>query len=275
MTDVDGTEAGKRPGSPTRPTVSDVRLRELVSTVLWGALAFAGVEFAGRLFGSRATGALVVQAAAAEWACGRLGVAWNDPHAPPATGATVRKRILRGAGLGAAVATLVLTSTFLTRGASVAAASPALGQIVIGLATAIFVAVRQGLFFRGLVARAFGEALPVPALVGLMASCQATAAFASDAPPGGVAFAFVLGAFLGGVTLWDRGLVLSVALHASFTFVVQTIANGGALEVRALDSAWGGGDFGITGGFAATVALTLVAAGLAYGIRLGDGRRAG
>jgi len=255
--------------SHDKPTAAEVRLRELVATAGWGALSFVGVEFIARIFGKSATGALAVQAAAAEWACGRLGVTWNDPHAAPATGRDIQLRVLRGAGIGAAVGLLVVCFAFFTRGASVALSPPALSQVLLGVATASLVAVRHGLFFRGLVLRAFGGLVPKGAVIAIMAACQGAAAFSDEASLMGVVFGTTLGALLGFVALKERGLVVSVALHGAFSFVMNTLTHGGALDVRALPGFWGGGDDGISGGASACLGLVLVSLGLAYGMSRG------
>lgn len=233
-----------------------------VRLAAWGAGVFAVSRLAGALLSSTSMAGLVAQAVIAEWGLGRIGVTWSDPLAEvPGTKAIV-KRALLGCALGLGGAAVVLGLAIVTKAALVARADAPVAVMGIGLLAAGFSAMRDELLLRGLVLRVTEE---ITATAPRLVACGVTAACAATAEPGAtapsVAAAGLLGVIFGALWIRDRGAWLAWGAHTALTFAVSTLAQGGLLDARVARNAWGGGDTGLLGGFAAVAALAPLALG--------------
>lgn len=235
-------------------------LAESAKLCAWSLAIYAAMALAASYLSKNAMASLVAQAVIAEWGAGRLGVAWSDPNAPVATGSQIAKRALRGAGLGLAAAALVVAFALVTRGATVAANTPAPVAIAMGLIAPGLVAMREELVFRGLVLRVLGSVRSPGAKI--VATGLASAAGALGASHVGlpeVLAAGLVGAAFGALWIRERGAWMAWGAHAAWLWATGTLVSGGLVDVRAAKTAWAGGDFGIASGYPAVVVLGAIA----------------
>jgi hypothetical protein len=198
----------------------------------WALVFWGGVQLAARMFERNAMTASLIEAALAEWGAGRMGVAWSDPLAPPASPGSIARRAAVGAGLGGAAAVVAIGLAAATGGAAFAPAAPDLTAIALGLVPAALAAVRDELLLRGGVLRATRGLLPAWACV---AACGAAAAAARLGVDGAFSLA-MLGDGLRAVALavfWvrDRGAWMAWGANAAWAWTFGGLAHGAA-DVR-------------------------------------------
>jgi hypothetical protein len=201
--------------------------------VAWALGLWAAAQLAGWVFARNATAVVAVQAALAEWGAGRVGIAWSDPLAPLPTWGAVGGRAGRGAALGAVAAVLVVGLGLTTHAAAMAAASPALAPIAVGLVVVALTAVRDELLLRGFVLRAVRDLLPA---WGALVVCGAAAAAARFGADGVATLAMAVealrGAALGAIWLRDRGTWMAWGANAAWMWTLGSLARGGLIDVR-------------------------------------------
>jgi hypothetical protein len=215
-------------------------------------------------------GSLALQSFVADWGAGRVGVAWSDPMAPPEPTTRSLRRALVGAGLGVAVAAVVLVFAGITRAATFSHGNVAPSALGLGLVVALFGAVRDELVLRGVVLRAFRHTLALPMRIvvcGLVGAADQVAAM-NDQPLGELVrtpaslVSVASAAFLavGFALLWlrERGAFAACGAHAAWTWVTTTLVAGGLVDGVWSRDAWGGGD--LLGSLATATVLGALAA---------------
>jgi hypothetical protein len=208
-------------------------LREARRVVGWGLAFWGGAQIAVAVFGRNATALVAIQAALAEWGAGRAGITWSDPLAAIPTGKALVRRAGLGVAMGGAAAAVITGLALATGGATMAAASPAIGSLAVGFVVAALSAVRDELFLRGVVLRATRGLLPAWAS---LAACGAAAAAGRFGVDGALGLALVVeaarGVALGCVWIRDRGAWMAVGASAAWTWSLQSVLRGGLLDVR-------------------------------------------
>ena len=196
---------------------------------LWGAIQVAAIALERRVV---ALG--LVQALLAEWAAGRMGIAWSDPLGPVPTTRDVARRAAIGAALGAVAALAAAAAAVATRGATAALAeAPSPGMLGVGLVASLLAAVRDELVLRGFVLRTTRGL--APRWVSLLACGMAAAAarFGVDGAVGAALAAEALrGVALGALWIHDRGVWVAWAANASWMWTLGSVLHGGLLDVR-------------------------------------------
>jgi hypothetical protein len=136
-----------------------------------------------------------------------------------------------------------------------------LSVVAIGFATAAIMAWRDELLFHGIVLRAV-EGTSVNPLVKVLA-CGATSAGAAigrpDATAKTIMAAALLGVIFGALWIRDQGAWQPWAANTGFRYATGTLLSGGLVHHRLANNAWAGGDMGMLGGTASTVALAPLA----------------
>ncbi len=211
--------------------------------VLWGIGIATAVQAAGAFLAQNRTGAVVAQVVIAEFGTGRLGVAWSDPLAPIQSATQISKRVLRGAGLGAAAAVVLLGASVATHAAQLALGSFGIAPLVVGLLVAACVAARDELLLRGLVLRALGPTAPFGYRLAVCGAAGVAYRFGVDPAVTWPALGFALLSSMALASLWirDRGAWLAVGANAAFGFVTGPVAQGAVFDVRTkttLDGTW-------------------------------------
>jgi hypothetical protein len=217
---------------PPDPTAAPT-LREASRVVGWGLAVWGAVELALAVFSRSATALVIVQAVAAEWGAGRMGIAWSDPFGDAPTS----KIIARRAGLGTAVGAIAGAATValaLATGAAVRVhGAPSAGLLGVGLFVAVLSAVRDELLLRGVVLKVTRGLLP--AWVALVA-CGGAAAAARLGVEGVVGVPLLVeglrGVALGAIWIRDRGAWMAVAASAAWSWTLGSVVRGGLLDVR-------------------------------------------
>ncbi len=213
--------------------------------VFWGLVFWGGEQLAAGAFERNELAMAMVQAALAEWGAGRMGIAWSDPSAPPATWDSVARRAARGAALGIGAAGAVAVVALAMRSAVVSAGALALTPLVVGLVIAALGAVRDELLLRGVVLGAT-RLLPLP--VALLA-CGAAAVAARLGIDGIVTSALaptaLRGVALGALWVRDRGAWMACAANTAWTWMTGPILGGGLLDVRFASRAGADGATGL------------------------------
>jgi len=231
-----------------------------------GAIAFAveGLLESNRLL------ALVVGALAVDWMARRAGMRWDESGAD--RWQVVGLRLAAGAGVGAAIALAATLAVVVAGRGTVTLGSPAPVGIGIGVVSALALAARDELLFRGLpLALMSGRvadrwALPFTALLGaapLVLSRTATATGVVVTLLSGFVFAL----------LWrsGRGMYRAWGAHAGWLFFAGAGVRGMLLDVR-----FASGQIlpmGSATGWPAWASIALFAAGAAVLILI-DRRRA-
>ncbi|MEO6573040.1 MAG: CPBP family intramembrane glutamic endopeptidase [Polyangiaceae bacterium] len=239
------------------------------SIVGWGLVVYGAALLAGSYLGQNATGAAAVQAVIAEFGAGRLAISWSDPAASEPTSRAIALRAARGAGLAIAVVILVIAFTALSGAASIVAGPGTIPQALIGLLLACLYAVRDELLLRGLVIRAFANRLNSPLVLIVCGLAAAAARYgASDCTLVLAISSGAAGVAFGALWLRDRGAWMAWGAHVAWVFATETLTHDGLVDVRTKLGAWGGGDAGLTGGYAGASVLLAVAVGaLIWGSR--------
>ncbi len=254
-------------------------LRDSAKVILWGLVLYATVQWVGNRLAAKAMGSLAAQVVIAEWGAGRLGVAWSDPLAPVATFGSILRRALRGAGIGALAAALVVAFAIATGAMTTHRNRPELGDLAIGVIGAVLVAARDELLFRGVVIRAFRRTCPTMMLLAICGCAAAAAEYGArganlDGNVPRIVVAALLGIAFAAFWLRDRGAWLAAGAHAGWSFTTGTAIGGGLFDLRASSTLWGGGDAGLAGSAVAIAALVPLAA-LAVGWSRGGQKTVG
>jgi hypothetical protein len=214
---------------PTAPA----NVRDAAKVVGWGLVFWGGAQLAAAALTRNATAVVAVQAALAEWGAGRMGIPWSDPLAPVPTWRAIGRRVGRGAAVGAAAAVLVIVGALMTRGATLAAGSPALGLLAVGLVLSVLSAVRDELLLRGVVLRATRGLLPAWAALLACGGAAAAARYGVDGAGGLLLVAEGLrGVALGALWVRDRGAWTAVAANAAWTLTLGPLVRGALVDVR-------------------------------------------
>ncbi len=240
-------------------------LRECAGIVGWGLAAFAAVQVAGQYLSHNHSGATAVQAVIAEFAAGKLAIAWSDPHAAVPTTVGIARRAGTGAAMGLGAAALVVAFALATRAASFAHNTPVVASAILGLILAGLVAMRDELLLRGLVLRALRPVAP-PAVALFVCGLAGAAAEVGVLTAAGGPQALVVQAAASGCTatafaaLWqrDRGAWLAWGAHTAWVWTTGPLLGGGLLDLRWAEGAWGGGDAGLVGSLAGLVGVAAV-----------------
>ncbi len=222
----------------------------------WGLALWGGVQIAGAVLERKPLASAIVQAAAAEWGAGRIGIAWSDPLAPMPGWAAIGRRVGRGAALGAAAAGLVIATSLAMRSATAAWIGPSGGLLVLGLFASILAAVRDELLLRGIVLRATRGLLPTWVSLLVCGAAAAAARFGIDGQPAtSLAAEALRGIAL--ATLWtrDRGAWMAFAANTSWMWILGAVVHGGFIDARFVTEPDGG---------AATVAVLAAVAVAAW-----------
>src|SRR5690606_33774642 len=181
-------------------------------------------------------------------------------------GKAIARRAAKGVVIGLAIGASVTVFVVVTGGAILDPSDATTSVLVIGLVTSGLAAVRDELLLHGLTLRVL---VTVPAPLPRALACGLASAAAATAAPGagvrGVVVQFCLGVVFGSLWIRDRGAWLAWGAHAAFLFATGTLVHGGLYDAVVASSAWGGGDGGLLGGYAAIAALVPCAlAALAY-----------
>lgn len=250
---------------PRRPlTLAESRdeTRFAARTLAWGVGLWALARFLGVILSSASMAASVVQALAAEWGGGRLGVVWSDAHGELPSHGAIARRAAIGAALGLAAAGLIAGFAAVTGGSLIERVTGPVpwSLLGLGLITAGFVAMRDELILHGVVLRAL-TSVPSPVARALACGVTSGAAALGEAgvTPQRVVTAALLGTALGALWIRDRGAWMAWAANAALTFAVGTLLGGGAFELRVAATSWGGADGGLLGGTAAVLASAAIA----------------
>jgi membrane protease YdiL (CAAX protease family) len=211
----------------------------------------------GSFLGGQAIGAAGVEAAIAEFSTGQLGVAWSDPHAPPQRAKQAAMRAVRGAAFGIAVAALVIALAFTTRAAHVTREGVSVRALLTGLLLPGLVAVREELFFRGLVLRVLSTARREAQLVacGLASIAAALGATDSGINLAQIAVAGLSGVAFGAIWQRERGAWMAWGAHAAWLWAMQA----GTTAFDIAGTTWAGGNAGLGGGYVAVPVVTIAA----------------
>lgn len=244
-----------------------------LAVAVWGVLIFVGCRVIEVFLEAQSMAGYVGQAVLVEWAASRLGVPWSPAGSVMTTG-LIARRIAIGVGVGVTVALTLFGILVLSGGAAVERAAHAEAAVLaIGFATAAILAWRDEVLFHGVTLRAIdgmtnGGAAPLHKVLACGLTSAGAALGRSDATPKTVIAAALLGILFG--TLWvrDRGAWQPWAAHMAFRWTTGTILAGGIVHHRLAANAWAGGDTGMLGGTAATVALMpLAVLALVYTVR--------
>jgi hypothetical protein len=232
-----------------------------LTIAFWGLLLFVGCRVIQIFLATQSMASSVAQAVLAEWGAGRLGVTWTAPDETLSPARSAR-RAAEGAGMGVAVAALVLGVLVASRGAMVSAASSGgVSLLVVGFVGASLTAWRDEMILHGIPLRALqGTSLgAVPKALACGITSAGYALGRTDASPRTVFVAALVGVLLGLLWVRDRGVWQPWAAHAALRFATGTLFSGGLLQVRLADSTWAGGDGGMLAGTAAVIAIAPVA----------------
>jgi len=240
-----------------------------ISVVVWGLLMFVACRVIEIFLEAQSMAGVVGQGVLVEWGSSRLGVHWSAPGSAMTTPLIV-KRAAVGLAIGIGAASILFAILAMTGGVTTqSVASKEISVLVIGFATAAIMAWRDELLFHGILLRALdgrstmkGKDPTVAALVKTIA-CGVTSAGAAvgrpDASPKTVVAAGLFGIVCGALWLRDRGAWQPWAANTGFRYAIGTLFSGGIVHHRLAANGWAGGDAGMLGGTAATVALAPVA----------------
>lgn len=234
---------------------------------VWGLLMFVACRLIEIFLEAQSMAGAVGQAVLVEWGSSRLGVHWSRPGAGEVTTSSLIKRAGMGFAIGLGTAGVLFAVLIVSSGAEAKSVkSIELSVMAIGLATAAIIAWRDELLFHGIVLRALegksGARDSVNPLVKVL-SCGATSAGAAigrpDATAKTIMAAALLGVVFGALWLRDRGAWQPWAANTGFRYATSTLVSGGIIHHRLANNAWAGGDMGMLGGTASTVALAPLA----------------
>ena len=191
---------------------------------LIGVATWAVAHVVTAVLSTNATGGVVLQALVAELGSGRAGVAWSTRETP-----TPRTRVLRGFGLGAAFAAVVVALGLASRALARGEGRGAIPAVLLGLVVCAAAAVRDELVLRGVFLRAFGDRLPLPLV---LVGAGLTAAVATPTFDATAFFRFAFAMAM--VALWriDGGALLAVAANTAARFVAGPLLFGGIVDLR-------------------------------------------
>jgi hypothetical protein len=227
-----GTMASRPPGGLTDRT-APTSVGGAAQVAGWGLGFWGAVQLAGVLLERRPMALALVQAALAEWGAGRAGVAWSDPLGPIPSVPAVAKRAGVGAAWGAGAALAAIAVAAVTHGAAVGFGEPGPASLAVGLGAAMLAAVRDELLLRGVVLRATRGLLPGWAA---LVACGAAAAAARLGIDGAFSVAMAAEALravaLAGLWMRDRGAWMAWGANTAWTWTLDSVARGGALDVR-------------------------------------------
>lgn len=200
---------------------------------------------------TNATGGVVLQALAAELGAGRAGVAWSTRDTPkPAV------RALRGAGLGAIFAALVVGAGLATGALVRGDGHGAIPAVLLGLVVCVAAAVRDELVLRGTFLKAFGDRLPLPLV---FVGAGLVAAVATPALDASAAFRFAFAVAMTALWRIDGGALLAVGANAAARFVAGPLLFGGIVDLRLAGSGSAAGFFTAPAGVLESRASAVVA----------------
>lgn len=244
----------KAPVAPPPPPLGDT-----ARVVSWELVFYGGAQLTAMLLERSLLGSVAVQAAIAEWGAGRVSVTWSDASAAPPSWQAMARRAGGGAAFGFAGGALAVAFVLWTRAATLATTAPLVTQLALGLLLAALTAVRDELMLRGFVLRALAG---WPSWYAGLAACGLASAAAKlgveGATPIEIASAALAGVALGAVWQRDRGAWMAVGANTAWIFVTSALIRGGALDVRFLQTSWGG--VSVTTGLAGLVAMGALAA---------------
>ncbi|HLK37580.1 MAG TPA: CPBP family glutamic-type intramembrane protease [Polyangiaceae bacterium] len=199
------------------------------SLVAWGLVFWTGVLAIGALLARSSTAAVALQAAAADWAAGRLGIVWSEGETPRSA---VARRALLGASLGLAAGAIGIAGAVVFHVATLRPEVPVVSSASLGLLVAALTATRDELFVRGLVLRATQRRLPEwAALIACGATTAAVRAAVDPAAPGPIAAEALRGIALGALWLKGGGAWMPCAANAAWTWLTGSLTHGGLLDV--------------------------------------------
>jgi hypothetical protein len=226
----------------------------------WGLAIYAGTRLASVLLEATSMAAAVAQAVVAEWGAGRLGVVWTESkEKEPPTGASMAKRALAGAGIGAAMAGVVGAVLVLTRGVLLESVGSSVSIVALSLLSAALYAARDELVLHGILLRAIDSANPI-AKVAACGITSGAAALGDGASPRAILVQTLLGLVAGAIWIRDRGAWPAWGANTGFRFTIDMLFAGGLYNAQVASTAWGGADAGPLGGTAAVLALAPFAA---------------
>lgn len=225
-------------------------LPDAARTAMGGVGLTAAVALAGAFLAQRSLAADGVQAVMSEWGATSLGVAWSDDPTPRARAV---RRAVEGVAIGLSSGGLLIGFARIT--GAVTSVTPLLS--VVGLALALvhagLLAMRDELLLHGLVLRLLRGRSAIAGIVvcGAASSAWAFGTAEGDAIPVAVLVAEGLaGAAFGALWIGERGAWRAWGAHAAWVLSTR-----GAVIARTAASPWGGGNGGILGGWAASMAL--------------------
>jgi hypothetical protein len=209
-------------------------LRDRARVVGWGVVAVLVVEALATYLAQNHTGAVIAQLVVAEFATGRLGVAWSDPLLPLPTARDIARRALRGASLGGAAAVVLVGASVMFHVADLERVAPSMASLVIGLLLAALTAGRDELLLRGLVLRALGPNARTAVRLAVCGLAGVAWRFGNEAgvSHASLAFAFLSSVAFGALWVRDRGAWLAVGANATFMFMTGPLVHGAVIDVR-------------------------------------------
>jgi hypothetical protein len=202
-------------------------LKESGRVLLWGLTMVAAVDFVGSWLHERPTGAAAVQLAIAEYGAGKLGIAWSPPDTVSPTPASIAKRALRGAVLGAGAAAILWGVGVATKTLAFRLSAPSIAEIGVGLIVATLVAARDELLLRGLLIRMLAPWTKGTLVLVACAAAGVARGWFLDGMTPNAGIAAGCGAIaLACVWLVDRGAWMAVGANAAFLFASTTLGIG-------------------------------------------------
>jgi hypothetical protein len=237
-----------------------------VAVLVWGLLMFAACRAIEIFLEAQSMAGAVGQAVLVEWGSSRLGVHWTRPGSGSAmTTSLIAKRAAIGFAIGLGVAASLFLVLLASNGAVTQSVKQVeLSVVAIGLATAAIMAWRDELLFHGVVLRALeGKDKDVVHPLVKVLACGATSAGAAigrpDATAKTIMAATLLGVIFGALWIRDQGAWQPWAANTGFRYATGTLLSGGIVHHRLANNTWAGGDLGMLGGTASTVAFAPLA----------------
>ena len=135
--------------------------------------------------------------------------------------------------MGCGAAGLLVIVALATRSATVEPSSLRSGSLAVGLVVSALSAVRDELFFRGVVLRATRGLLPAWAALAACGAASAAGRFGAEGVIGLPLLVEALrGVALGSLWIRDRGAWMAIGASAAWAWSLQSLVSGGLVDVR-------------------------------------------
>lgn len=231
-------------------------IRDATNVSFWGMAAYAVAQLIAMMFTQNLLGTAAIQSLVAELASGKVGVAWSDAEAPIPSTSAIAKRAGRGALAALGVAALCIVAITI-HGGNIVRGTFTIPAAALGLLTAGLTAMRDELLLRGIVIRAFKHLLPLPILFLVCGLAGAAARMGDpDASKIEIVSSAALGVIFASAWIADRGAWLAWGAHATWTWIVSTLARGVILDAKSPSGGGLDGDVVVVGVLVVTAIAT-------------------